>query len=752
VKNAVGTTTNSGNVDVQSGERTRVHPAAYGVIMDMLSGMYGNAAKAVLREYSVNGWDEHKKHGVERPVEVTLPSVLQPTLIVRDFGPGIPLDGVYSETEVDPKTGLPLCLQMGAMEVFGEYGNSSKRDTNTEAGGFGIGSKAAFALGHQFMVTGYKDGESFTVLFALNEDGTGTKSVLSEGNPTDQPNGLEISLGVEDVDAMCATATELFQFWDRGSVLVNGEEPTPLFESLEQVNDEVFIQPDGRGEAFAVMGPVAYPVDRALLKKVASHLEREDFKGASGLPLRLIDSSTDVYIKVPIGSVKPAPSREMLRDTDLTVRTLASVFLGIYQDSFVKVEQTVNQATTYYQAVETFHDLNEILGAFKVSRKDIKWQGKPIAKTAPVEMLSFYLAARSYRYGSPDIVYREAHRLMEITDAKKSLTVVGVPEDKQGSVSRFVKRYLEQNEDGVTRVFVTDADAVSYGWFQVGLGSDGARTATLEEWRAICKQMRADTPRAVNEPSYTTGFDRASRDLDDRDLLTDIIAEGKDIVVFYESARHLNTYERKALEGYTVVVLLATQSEDALAKRVEADGSVKIVEWKDIRPQAVAAAQAVIDGITDVEREAFGAKDWLSNNSGSANSCRSVIKNLSKVGEVTNSNLLAVEESMALAEEFAAPLTSERHKEISRAADYLDIDIDTFATPYEDTVVNPLEEYPLANVSAINSHANDLAQGRYDEDGNFVAEARRYWQTYSEEEYLADRKYLEHALRYINAV
>jgi hypothetical protein len=730
VKNAVGTTTNSGNIDLE-GETTKIHEAAYGVLMDMLSNIYSNAAQAVLREYSVNGWDEHRKHGVERPVEVTLPSTLQPTLIIRDYGSaGLSRDKV--------------------MDVFGTYGLSTKRDNDLEAGGFGIGSKAAFALGHQFMVTGYQDGQEFTALFTLNDNGTGTCTVLAEG-PTKEPNGVQVSLGVEDVDAMRATAAQFFQFWDRGDVLVDGEEPTPIFESLEQVNDEVYVQPGGRGEAFAVMGPVAYPIGRDLLRKVATHLEREDIKGAAGLPLRLIDSSTDVYIKVPIGSVKPAPSRESLRDNDQTVRTLASVFLGIYQDSFVKVEQAVKQATSYYQAVETFHDLNEILGAFKVSRKDVSWQGKPISKTAPVEMLSFYLAARSYRYGSPDIVYREVHRLVEITDAKKALTVIGVPEDKQGSVSRFVKRYLEQNEDGVTRVFVTDAQAVSYGWFQVGI-ENGARTVTLEEWREICKQMRANTPRAVNEPSYTTGFNRASRDLDDRDLLIDIIAEGKDIVVFYESATHLSKFERKALEDYTVVVLLATQSEDALAKRVEDDGSVKIVPWADVRPQAKALAQVIIDGITDVEREAFGAKDWLSENRNVANACTSVITSLSKVGEVTNRDLLAVEEAMTLAEEFAAPLTLARHQEIRDAADFLGLDIDSFATVYEDSVVNPLEEYPLASVSGIHRHAQDMEQGRYDDNGDFVTETKRYWQSYSEEEYLADRRYLEHALRYINAV
>ena len=60
------------------------------------------------------------------------------------------------------------------MDVFGTYGLSTKRDNDLEAGGFGIGSKAAFALGHQFMVTGYQDGQEFTALFTLNENGTGT--------------------------------------------------------------------------------------------------------------------------------------------------------------------------------------------------------------------------------------------------------------------------------------------------------------------------------------------------------------------------------------------------------------------------------------------------------------------------------------------------------------------------------------------------------------------------------------------------
>lgn len=728
MRNAVGTATNQGNLNLAAGETTKIHEAAYGVLMDMLSNIYSNAAKAVLREYSCNGWDEHRKHSVERPVEVTLPSLLQPTLVIRDFGSaGLSRDRV--------------------MEVFGTYGLSTKRDSDEEVGGFGIGSKAAFALGHQFMVTGYKDGQMFSALFTLNNDGTGSCSVVYEG-PTDQPNGVEVSLGVDDVDNMVENARQFFQFWDRGDVLVDGEEPTPIFERLERVSDEIFIDPEGRGEAFAVMGPVAYPIDRPLLRKVAAYLEEQGLGDAAGLPLRLTDSSTDLYIRVPIGGVIPAPSREALRDKERTVHTIGAVFYSLHQESAVKVQAEIDAAPSRHAAARVFHAANETLGAFKISRKSVSWKGQPLHRNAAVDMTNFSLHTKSWR-SSTMVVGQAPDATLEVPDADKALVVTGVTE--VGTVRRFVKRFLENNEDGITRVFVTEATAASYGWFQFGV-EGGARTMTVDEWRAALRAMRAASPRTVNEPSYTTGFVRASRDLDDRDLLSDILDEGKDIVVFQETAARLNRFERDVLADYTVVVLLATQSEDALRKRVEAfEGDVQIVPWGPLRQQAVDIAKVEVATMTAEEREALGARAWLAENRSSRKTLLATLHALQSVGEVTARPLLEVQDTFDLAEWFAAPMTDARYTALTQACAMAGTDLDDLAVDYDDSLVSIYRDYPLLGTGdgVRQAYSNLTSYTTVEEDGTRTITRNWY---YNEEKMQRDLTMLEHALSYVNSL
>ena len=758
MRNASTAPVNQGNIDVNDGEHTRIHPAAYGLIMELLSDIYANATKAALREYTVNAWDEHRKHKVERPVEVTLPSVLQPTLSIRDFGAGIPLDGVYQTDEqgnlVRDPLGDPICLVRGAMEVFGEYGNSSKRDTNEEAGHFGIGSKAAFAMGHQFIVKGYKDGTMFKVLFTLNDDGTGSKTVMVEDRPTEEPNGIEVVIGVDDIDGMHATAREFFRFWERGTVLVDGEEPTPIFESLERVTDEIYVEPDGRGEAYAVMGPIAYPVDRDLLRKVSAYLEKQGLGEAASLPTRLVDSDTDLYLRVPIGSVKPAPSREALRDKDSTVHTLGAVFLGLHQESAVKIQNEVDAAPTFYAAAKALHEGNEALGAFKVDRSSVTWKGQKIRRTLAFEALAnFTLVKKSWRTETKVVGDERRVTGLDFEKAEKTLAVVGVSEDQVGSVRRFVKRYLEANESGVERVVVVPGDAASYGWYQVGI-EGGARSVTLDGWREILRTIRKHTPRTVNEPSYTVGFTSASRDLDDRDLLSDILAEQKDIVIFHDTAGRLNPYQREVLKDHTVVVLLGTQSEDALRKRIEAareDGTFEgqVVDWEPLRLQAQANAQAVLDAVTDEEREALAARDWLQAHRGTVNGVTVAMRALSRFGEVTNASLVGAVESVALAKEFAAGISQERVDEIGQVQRYVGaIDVPEYA----DTFPDIQEVLPLLSFGDVRKNA-EWIQNTWKKGPDGISRIAKTW--YEDVETVRQRharacRYLRHVLAYVN--
>jgi HSP90 family molecular chaperone len=153
VQNPTVTVEVSGTIDVSSGTAMSIDPSGMAHVMSILTNLYADAPLAVLREYATNARDSHVAAGTDRPIEVDLPSDLNPTLVIRDFGVGL------SEAEI--------------IDVYARYGASTKRDTNDQVGAFGLGCKSAFTLGQQFVVTAVKDGQRTVALFALSGDGAG---------------------------------------------------------------------------------------------------------------------------------------------------------------------------------------------------------------------------------------------------------------------------------------------------------------------------------------------------------------------------------------------------------------------------------------------------------------------------------------------------------------------------------------------------------------------------------------------------
>jgi hypothetical protein len=149
--------------------------------------IYTDKPLAVVREYLANALDEHDKHKVDRPVEVTLPTKDEPFYKVRDFGKGLNEEGVRG--------------------IFGLFFKSTKNNAeNAELiGGFGIGAKAGHAYGDQFTVTSWHEGIRSTYVFLLEGEGSlAVGKVLGvDEDFSDEPSGIEVSVPVlmEDVTA-----------------------------------------------------------------------------------------------------------------------------------------------------------------------------------------------------------------------------------------------------------------------------------------------------------------------------------------------------------------------------------------------------------------------------------------------------------------------------------------------------------------------------------------------------------------------
>lgn len=270
-------------------------------IFDMFANdTYANKPVAIMRELVANGVDAHVAAGrADRPVEVHLPTELDPTCRIRDFGTGMSHDFV--------------------MGPFMAYTDGSTKDKNDDAiGGFGIGSKSPFAYVDQFTLRVVHEGVLSVYTMFKDEDGIPAIGLQAQ-TTTDEPNGVEVSFPVEDDDMATfrEAAQEALQYFQPLPLVSNGTLNGPDYT---YVGNGWAMRPKA-GELGVIMGGVRYPCSKgSLTGAIQSDKEISP----------LLDYGIDITL--PIGSCGVAMSREQLSYVPKTSESIGKALHGILDD------------------------------------------------------------------------------------------------------------------------------------------------------------------------------------------------------------------------------------------------------------------------------------------------------------------------------------------------------------------------------------------------------------------------------------
>lgn len=301
----VGTLEAEGRINMEFDKGSISH------LMSILIDLYSDPELAVIREYSTNGWDAMIEAGTDdRPLEITLPSELMQEFRVKDYGTGMSVDTV--------------------IDVYSKYGASTKRNTNSQAGMLGLGSKSGLTYTTQFTVIAVREGIKAIVLVTRNPDGSGAIQIIDTA-ATDEPNGVEIRVPVADVQSFRRTAEHFYSFWDPGTVLVDGVAPTCVWENTSNIQLDPDVVVMVGNTSYLVMGQVPYPVER----------DKLEFDNVAGSCL---------VLRMPIGSIDFTPNREALNYSKRTIEAVEAVDEFVQDRLYNHVIGKIDEAKTFREA------------------------------------------------------------------------------------------------------------------------------------------------------------------------------------------------------------------------------------------------------------------------------------------------------------------------------------------------------------------------------------------------------------------
>ena len=436
---------------------------AFSILSDQL---YSNKVRAVVRELSTNAYDSHVDAGNgDKQFEVHLPSNMEPTFSVRDYGTGL--------------------SHSDCMHLYTTYFRSNRTDSNEAVGCMGLGSKSPFAYSDSFTVESFFNGEHRTYTAYKNEEDEPVFALLNT-QTTSEPNGLKVSLPVKcegydnDAQDFQDEAEDLYK-WFKVPPKITGQ-------SIEIVPEEYIIEGDGWAvrkidrhtdyHAIAVMGQVAYPIERDSF---------DDDKEAR----QILD--TNITIKFDIGELGITPSRESLSYNKHTKETIIRKCAEIKESAQKVAEKSISEANTLWDARVAHVNLtrrNGLLGGLSsvIDSADIKWNDNDLFDNQFSQIYIGDIEGLVVR-----VYYRDGWKKAVQTDSVEKLlvdpsAVIFVDDLKSGGISR-IKNHVKENTssgryehgDSKFKVYKVNGTTEAISKFRELVGCDDSHLSKTSE-------------------------------------------------------------------------------------------------------------------------------------------------------------------------------------------------------------------------------------------------------------------------------
>ena len=339
------------------------------IIRNTIKGIYAHKERTVTRELMANAFDAHIAGGVEdTPIKVFLPTLLDPVFSVRDYGCGMSHDFV--------------------MEHYSSLGFSTKSDSNTETGMFGVGSKSPLAISDSFSLRcfdqptdEYPAGRVRMYTLFFDTDGSPRLQHTFDSSPRDEDEisrgGTEVRVPVSAAhrDAIISgLAQQQFAWFDKPVVFDGAVAAAEgqLFSAISKLADGVYLgslktsrrHAPLSGRVFVRQGSAVYPLD-------ADKLNGDDTVSQAEIVQRLnalTGNTRHLMIDLPIGTADVTMAREALQYNEMTINNLSTRVREALLRVTTLLNETIDETCyTYPRALEA------IAGVMYPSDEDISF-------------------------------------------------------------------------------------------------------------------------------------------------------------------------------------------------------------------------------------------------------------------------------------------------------------------------------------------------------------------------------------------
>ena len=324
-------------------------PVAFEILSQKL---YSDNILAIIRELISNAYESHVAANQTQPIDIQIPTTLTPTFKIRDYGTGLSLDQFRN--------------------LYTVFFKSTKRTSNEFTGCFGLGSKAPYAYSDVFMINSYYNGVKYS---AICSKSTGSPDFrILKNEPTEEPNGLEITIGVnkEDVRKFTSSYIRYIKFMHEINTTAYNIDIINNHSKFE-VPDKVFYSPVSLNciENIGIFRHSAQEDLPNIIIKQGQNVYRLDKISEPIVTVIELNTITQKYFRylqlvfeVPIGTFNITPSREsLIADTKLK-QGLNAIISDIEKNHEIIVKKLIQSTTeilsnnyTDYRVVSSVLDM-----------------------------------------------------------------------------------------------------------------------------------------------------------------------------------------------------------------------------------------------------------------------------------------------------------------------------------------------------------------------------------------------------------